>query len=142
MELSLRIAAVYDRDYRSDKETTSLKKRLDKEITFAHFHQRKEIENYLLAPHVLERAARKAIEERVRRGGDTVDAQLDIVGLLESITTERKPECSGQYIGKYTEYSRAGGKDPATLATEALTMFETQWTPWNLGWRLCPEKMS
>jgi len=130
----LSIAAIYDRDYRSDEETTSLSRRLEKEISFAHFHERKEIENYLLAPLVLERAAKKTIEERARRRGDVADVQLDIVGLLESITVELKPECSGQYIGKYTNYFRDGGKDPATLATEALTIFEAKWA--TLGSRL------
>ena len=124
----LSVAAIYDRDYRCDEETTALKMRLEKEIVFAHFHKRKEVENYLLEPQVLERAARKAVEERARRRGDTAAVDRDIVRLLESITRELKAECSGQYIGKYSAYFRAGGKDPATLATEALTIFEEKWS--------------
>ncbi len=136
----LSVAAIYDRDYRCYEETTSLKMRLEKEIVFAHFHRRKEVENYLLEPQVLERAARKAVEERARRRGDTAAVDLDIVGLLESITRELKSECSGQYIGKYSAYFRAGGKDPATLATEALTIFEEKWSALESRLEIVPGK--
>ena len=136
----LSIAAIYDRDYRCDEETISLKMRLEKEVKFAHFHQRKEIENYLLEPKVLERAARKAVEERARRTGAVVTVDFDIVGMLEAITTTLKSECSGQYVGKYSAYVKAGGKDPATLATEALTIFEKKWSALESRLEIVPGK--
>ena len=136
----LSIAAIYDRDYRCDEETTSLKVRLEKEIRFAHFHRRKEIENYLLEPLVLERAARKAVEERARRRGDTAVVEFDVVEMLEAITTKLKPECSGQYIGKYSTYSKASGKDQSTLVTEAVTIFEQKWSALESRLEIVPGK--
>ena len=65
----LRVAAIYDRDYRCEEETAQLKDRLENEVQFAHFHHRKEIENYLLSPMILERSAKKHIQERSRRTG-------------------------------------------------------------------------
>lgn len=130
----LSIAAIYDRDYRCDEESTALKIRLEDEIKLAHFHQRKEIENYLLSPQVVERAARRALEERARRTEVTVVADFDVTEMLESITNELKSDCSGQYISKYCAYFRSSGKDQATLATEALTLFEQKWS--NLESRL------
>ena len=130
----LNIAAVYDRDYRCGEESTTLKVRLEKKIKFAHFHDRKEIENYLLSPQVLERAARRAVDERERRTGVAAVADLDIAGMLESVTAGFKPDCSGQYISKYYGYFKAEGKDHAALASEALTIFERKWA--NLESRL------
>ena len=101
---------------------------------------RKEIENYLLEPKVLERAARKAVEERARRTGAVVTVDFDIVGMLEAITTTLKSECSGQYVGKYSAYVKAGGKDPATLATEALTIFEKKWSALESRLEIVPGK--
>ena len=124
----LQIAAIYDRDYRCDEELTQLKIQLEKEIQFAHFHQRKEIENYLLLPKILERAAKKAIEDRARRTGQIVSVSFDIMEILESITDGIKSECSGQHISSYCSYFKAGGKDQSTLATEAIEIFEKKWS--------------
>ena len=106
---------------------TQLKGELEREIDFAHFHHRKEVENYLLTPAVLDRAAQKALDERERRTGESHSAGVDILGVLKSITDELKAECSGQYIGKYYEYFKSSGRDRATLATEALNIFESKW---------------
>ena len=128
LKSTLSIVAIYDRDYRCDEESIELKGRLENEITFAHFHQRKEIENYLLCPEVLERAAKKAIYERARRTGETSPANFDIVEILELATAEVELECSGQYISKYCAHFKSNGKDPATLTTEALDRFGKKWS--------------
>ena len=136
----LSIAAIYDRDYRCDEESSQLKGQLEKEIKFAHFHHRKETENYLLSPIVLERAAKRALEERVRRTGTTVPADFDIMEILESITNELKSACSGQFISKYCAYFKSGGKDQATLTTEALRIFETNWSSMESRLEIVPGK--
>ena len=124
----LSITAIYDRDYRCDEESTQLKIELENEIKFAHFHHRKEIENYLLSPQVLERSAKRTIEERARRTGETAPADFDIVEILESITNGLKSDCSGQYISKYCAFFKSSGKDQATLTTEALKIFDRKWS--------------
>ncbi len=82
----LRIAAVYDRDYRCDEESTHLRDKLQEEIAIAHFHGRKEMENYLLSPTVLARAARRALDERARRNapGTATTAPPDVLATLDS----------------------------------------------------------
>ena len=45
-----------------------------------------------------------------------------------------KNEAQGQYLSKWTSYYRTSGKDPATLATEAISWFEGHWR--NLDTRL------
>ena len=126
----LSIACVFDRDYRCEEELADLRERLQKEISFAHFHNRKEIENYLLSAEILNRAAEKALGERARRTGESnsSDFDLDVVGVLESVTQELEPDCSGQYIGKYCAFFKSTGKDQATLATEAVRIFNEKWS--------------
>ena len=123
----LRIGAIYDRDYRWDEESAELAGKMEKEVEFAHFHRRKEIENYLLHPDVLQRAAEKASLERARRTGQETGADCSIDGILESVTTQLRSECSGQYISRYCAYFRSSGRDQATLTTEALDIFDKRW---------------
>ena len=136
----LSIAAIYDRDYRCDEESNQLKRQLEKEIKFAHFHHRKETENYLLSPKVLERAATRALQERARRTKTTAPADFDIMEILESITNVLKSGCSGQFISKYCTYFKSGGKDQATLTTEALQTFEKKWSNMESRLELVPGK--
>ena len=124
----LRIAAIYDRDYRCDEQSTYLREHLEREIQIAHFHGRKEIENYLLSPQVIERAARRAIEERARRSGRTIAIDFDVTRMLESITSDLKSDCSGRHIANYCAYHRTSGRDPSTLTTEAIDIFERRWS--------------
>ena len=51
-----------------------------------------------------------------------------MVSTLESITDALKAEYSGQYIDKYCKYFKSSGKDQATLATDALNVFESKWS--------------
>ena len=136
----LRIAAIYDRDYRCDEESNQIEAQLEDEIEFVHFHKRKEIENYLLSPEVLDRVANRLLRERARRTGETELAGLDIVDMLESITSGLKSDCSGQYISKYCTYFRSGGKDQATLTSEALDRFEEKWSSMKSRLEIVPGK--
>ena len=123
----LQIAAVYDRDYRCSGELRELKAKLEQDIVLAHFHERKEIENYLLSPAVLKRAIDRAVREQSRRTGEERSIDCDTEVVLDEITERGKTKCSGQYIAKYASFHRSSGKDQATLASEALQEFEQKW---------------
>lgn len=134
------VAAIYDRDYRCDEESTELKTRLERAIQFAHFHARKEIENYLLSPEILKRAVNKASKERARRTGEPVVMLVDVEELLETVTSEVMTECRGQYADKYCTYMKSSGRDRATLFTEALTVFDTKWIDLETRLEIVPGK--
>ena len=136
----LRIVAVYDRDYRCDEESAELTSKLEREVEFAHFHGRKEIENYLLHPDVLQRAATKANLERARRAGREMDSGCNTGAILESITEQLRSECSGQYISRYCEYFRSSGRDQATLTTAALDIFDKRWRRMESRMEIVPGK--
>ena len=136
----LRIATIYDRDYRCEEESDQLKEKLEREIGFAHFHHRKEIENYLLSPNTLERAVKRAIEERSRRKGETPRLDFDIHSILELVTQNLKTDCSGQYISKYCDFFKNSGRDQATLMSHALAIFEDKWSEMESRLEIVPGK--
>ena len=123
----LRIAAIYDRDYRCEKESIYLSKELETKIDFAHFHERKEIENYLLSLEPLNRAVMQAIRERSRRTGEEAVSEVDVRSMLAQITRRLKAECRGQYVSKYCDFFKRSGRDRAELTTEALEVFDRKW---------------
>lgn len=88
------------------------------------------MENYLLAPTALARAARKALDERAKRSAPetALTARPDILAILESTTNRFKGSCSGQYVSRYCAFFKSSGKDQATLTTESLEAFEHRWS--------------
>lgn len=125
----LRVAAIYDRDYRCDQESVELKRQLENDVAFAHFHGRKEIENYLLNIDVLERTARKLSS-----------VSFDIEEILERATHDLKTHCIGRYVSSYCKFFRNSGKDPATLTSEALTIYDSKWPDLSSRLEIVPGK--
>lgn len=121
------IAAVYDRDYYCEEYINEMDKELSLELKLAHIHKRKEIENYLLVPSVLERVLEKAIKEREKRSQKFLDRSESICDILNRITEQEKNKIQSQYIAKRTEFLKKTGIDAATITMETLEWFETKW---------------
>lgn len=130
----LLIAAVYDRDYFSQEEIAAVGAALCHSLTFAHIHDRKEIENYLLIPAALDRALTSAAADRAARGGPVSAAIPRAETLLREITDPLRDEVQSQLIARRTTYLRSTGKDVADLTRETLAWFAPRWV--DLGSRL------
>jgi energy-coupling factor transporter ATP-binding protein EcfA2 len=136
----LQIAAVFDRDFRCDNECDAILNELKQHLAFAHIHARKEIENYLLVPDVLTRAVARAIADRQRRSGETIEDPEPIPVVLGRLSEPLRNEVQGQYVAKYTQYHRGSGKDHATLVSEAIAWFEPRWMDINSRMEVIPGK--
>lgn len=125
----LHIGAIFDRDFWSSEELTDIQVELNEHLELAHIHTKKEIENYLLDPEVLEKALRKSIKEREKRTGVEIAEAESVYQILDRITGPLKNELQGQYIAKRTEFlkKKYPGIDSATIATETLRIFEKKW---------------
>ena len=134
------IGAIYDHDYWCDEQICETQEALGEELTFAHIHRRKELENYLLVPSVLARALEKQIAERERRTGDLLVRDETVEEILARITEEDRADVQGQYIGKYCEYNRSSGKDQATLSSEAINRFDEKWSSLETRLKIVPGK--
>lgn len=128
MGVSLHVGAVFDRDYWCDEELAQIQAELGAHLEVAHIHLRKEIENYLLIPAVLERALERALAERARRSGDVSGAGPSISQLLDQVTRGWKEGCQAQYIAKRVDFFAGRRKDTSTIAGEAIRAFEDKWS--------------
>ena len=140
LKTDLKIATIYDPDYRCNEESDQIKEQLEHDIELAHLHRRKEIENYLLSPDVLERAIKREIKDRSRRRGETPKLNFDIHEILELLTRDLKTDCSSQYIDQYCSFFKASGKDNTTLISEALGIFEDKWSELESRLEIVPGK--
>lgn len=125
--VQLHVAAVFDRDFWCDEQIDEIKEELSRHIQFAHIHDRKEIENYMLIPEVLERAVDKALAERQRRTGVVVERTQSISQMLDAVSRGDRRDLESQYIAKRLEYFKGSRKDSATVTREATDIFDRKW---------------
>jgi energy-coupling factor transporter ATP-binding protein EcfA2 len=125
--VALHVGAIFDRDYWCDEEIASIEAELARHLEFSRIHHRKEIENYLLIPSVLERALDAAMRERARRVGDVRERNHAIGELLDLVTRPLRFGLQSQYIAKRIEYHRRSPEDVATITSEAMRLFESKW---------------
>jgi len=136
--------SIFDRDYRGVGEVNSIAKDLEDQCHFVHIHDRKEIENFLLVPSVLERAVRARLEDRLRRGSTTKEFSADLTGILSQIADSLRREAQSQCLSRYVRFERSvrRGVDDSTLTNEALAAFEEGWSNFDSRLRLIPGKES
>jgi AAA domain, putative AbiEii toxin, Type IV TA system/AAA ATPase domain len=117
----LQMAAVLDRDFFPDEQIDEIRTSLERNTLFTHIHNRKELENYLLVPEVLQRAI--AASSTITNPPTVVDLQR----LLRDITDVLKAEVLSQFVAKRCAYFRGSGLDQATISAEAIRRFDHQW---------------
>lgn len=122
-------AVVLDRDYRSKEDVQQITSELKKHATLIYIHKCKEIENYLLSPHVLTKAVKARLIERVRRIGGELPSCPDVAFLLEEITAELKSEVLSQVVARHLDTARRNhpNLDAATVTHKVIGDFEEIW---------------
>lgn len=130
------VAVVFDRDYRSDKEVTAELKDLREFCDFAHIHQKKELENFLLVPEALNRAITQRIADQNKRTGKKTSFTDTIQTLLLSITDTIKHDVQAQFLKRQHPFAKSLNRalDEATITSQLLAAFDTTWK--NLNTRL------
>lgn len=104
-------AAILDRDYRSDAECAQIKIDCEKFCDFVAIHKRKEIENFLLVPTAIDRAAAARAADRERRTGTKIDFRPIVGEQLLAFAEENKNYVTGQYLALKWRFEKGGG-DP------------------------------
>jgi energy-coupling factor transporter ATP-binding protein EcfA2 len=124
-------AGVFDRDYRSDDAVDLVEDDLRATLAYAHILYRKEIENYLLIPKVLDRAMATEVARRRERGG-VVREPRRADDILWAVTDEFRAEIESLYIG-----ARLGQRGPTAEGQQSRIgeEFARRWS--DLGVRLC-----
>lgn len=135
-------AVIFDRDYRSEGEAKEVEKELNKSSLFARIHKRKEIENYLLDPIVLQRAIENRIEDRKTRGGEIIEMTESVESILNGITDQLKIDILGQYLTQRSNYERSKNSsiDRATINSKMLKEFDHIWNDFTMRMVIVPGK--
>ncbi len=137
---NINITTVFDRDYWCDEEIKEILCELNKCVSVAHIHSRKEIENYLLVPGVLQRVLRNSIHDKEIRTGNKCTAPIDIVDILTTITNPMKSQILGQYIAKRSDYLKSTGIDNSTINSETIKKFDEKWNQISIRMEIIPGK--
>jgi predicted ATP-dependent endonuclease of OLD family len=128
IDSNMKLFAIYDRDYYCADELRNILNDLQSELTHAHIHERKEIENYLLNINVLERVLKKQIENKIVRSGSLLSQTTTISEYLNEITTSQKVTIQAQYIARRIDYNKNSGTDSSTISRQAIEEFENIWS--------------
>jgi energy-coupling factor transporter ATP-binding protein EcfA2 len=140
LEADIPIAAIYDRDYFCKEEIVQRYEKLNSEVNLAHIHERKEIENYLLVPSVLERVLDKVIKEREQRSQSIINKTESVQDILQRVSEKEKINIQGQYIARKNDFLKKAGKDTATITSETINWFEQKWKQLDERMEIVPGK--
>jgi energy-coupling factor transporter ATP-binding protein EcfA2 len=123
----INVAALMDKDYRCDAEREAITRQCQEFCAYTAIHGCKEIENFLLVPAAMDRAAARRVADQVRRSGKGKAYGGNAAALLDSFVIERKSYISGQYVAERGRFQRGSGWSQATVAEAALTELEACW---------------
>jgi energy-coupling factor transporter ATP-binding protein EcfA2 len=140
--VSVAAAAILDRDYRSAEECRKIVSTCERFCDLAIIHDSKEIENFLLVPEAIDRAAAARLSDRAKRGG-TVEAFEAVAGpTLEGFAESKRNYVTSQYLASRRRYERASGSDAfeETLNQQELEDLQLRWSTPGVKLRMIPGK--
>ena len=124
---SLKFGGVFDRDFRSKEEVSAIQIELKDTLSAVMILERKEIENYLLVPTVLDRVLDRASMDRFRRTGSKKLVVESLSDIFDKLTRGGKADLQAQYIARRNQHLKESSKDQSTITLETIKMFEESW---------------
>jgi hypothetical protein len=125
-------AAILDKDYRSEKERKWIENECSTFCALAAIHHCKEIENFLLVPDAIDRAAERKVLDQAKRSGSKPEKNFTSFAaeILDSFSDEKKLYVQSQYLSARRKFERSAssGIDDATYTEQVLNEFEQFWT--------------
>ena len=132
---------ILDRDYRSAEEVDTITRELKQLCSMVAIHKRKEIENFLLKPSVLDKAIETAIKKRysANNAPKSIKSSSDI---LMEITDGYRNTVLPHYLEYRRQFVRRNSPGAAapTIDTPALEEFDQTWKTLEGRLRLVPGK--
>jgi energy-coupling factor transporter ATP-binding protein EcfA2 len=125
-------AAVLDKDYRSETERAAIKVDCNKFCSLVAIHHCKEIENFVLIPSAIDRAAERKIIDQAKRSGKTgkINFLPFAAAYLEEFAQRKKSYVQAQYLAarRVFERQRSSSINEATFGEAILNEFEELWS--------------
>lgn len=122
-------AAILDRDYRSAVECDLIESDCKAFCAFVSIHRSKEIENFLLLPAVMDRAAQEKVADRGRRSGKAVSYAPCAQRILESFAESKRSYVTAQHLAERRKFERKNspGVNEAAIGEAALDEVNALW---------------
>lgn len=138
----LSMGAVFDRDYWPVAEIDEMVAELRTRVPFVHVLTRKEMENYLLEPAVLQRVVERAVKDRARRRNEEPPAVKGVSSLLRNATDPLRDEAQAQYVARRLDHDDRSGRsrDRASVTKEVIDWFTREWSELSSRVRIVPGK--
>jgi energy-coupling factor transporter ATP-binding protein EcfA2 len=133
---------VFDRDYRSAAECKKEIAALRQCCSLAHIHDRKELENFLLVPEVLDVAIQRRIVERNRRANTALSFTESAREILTVLTEPLRHKVEAQYLARRRTFEKAKspGIDDSTIDERLMREFDLAWNSITSRMLLVPGK--
>lgn len=134
--------AILDRDFRSDEECEAITKSLMEKCEFVVIHKRKEVENFVLVPTAIDRAAALRVEDRRMRGAQIPEFEPCAESLILEFADDKKAYLISQFSDRYRSFRRSLGdkRHDATLMQQAIQSFDIRWADLDERIRMIPGK--
>ncbi len=140
--LKILSSVIFDKDYRSESEIEDELADLQKGHFFAHIHNRKELENFLLLLEPIEKAIRIRLKEKNERTNknDVIDKSL--TEILDIVSSEYKFKTQAQLQSHRIKYEKSKNPriDESTIIEKVLGEFENEWNNLNSRLLILPGK--
>jgi energy-coupling factor transporter ATP-binding protein EcfA2 len=122
-------AAVLDKDYRCDNERISITNECKVFCSNVAIYKRKEIENFLLVPTAIDRAAARKVADQAKRTGVAIEYLADAAALLDDFALQKKSYVAAQYLAERKRFERVNSPSlhEATINEAALNEFDSSW---------------
>ncbi|HZE52593.1 MAG TPA: AAA family ATPase [Bradyrhizobium sp.] len=124
-------AAVLDKDYRSETERVAIVQECEKFCSLVAIHHCKEIENFVLVPSAIDRAAERKVIDQMRRSGKTAKVAFAPFAdaFLEDFAQRKKSYVQAQYLTfrRSFERQRASSINEATFGEAIINEFKELW---------------
>lgn len=135
-------AVILDRDYRSEAECEFIASKCNQFCSYVKILDRKEVENFLLIPTAIDRAAAQKVADRARRSGKAAIYQNRAREVLDEFASSKRSYVTSQILTARRLYERSNSPQThETSVTEAsLEAFEVSWANDNSRISLIPGK--
>ena len=124
-------AAILDKDYRSELERAAIEHECKKFCSLVAIHHCKEIENFVLVPTAIDRAAGRKVIDQARRSGGSGNVSFApfAEAFLADFAQRRKSYVQAQYLTfrRAFERQRSSGIHEATFSEAIINEFEALW---------------